>query len=117
VVGEEALLTAVLVVPVGELGAPGPALGAPAEEGQGAPGPARDAGDRGPTLNGAGGGTGGSVTPRASRGVPACTNLAPEIGAVRSLSSRRKSKAEDAIGEVDMSAKGKKIHKKRHVWR
>jgi hypothetical protein len=51
---------------------------------------------------------GGSVAPRASRGVPACTNLALGIGAGRSLSSRRKSKAEDAIGEVDMSAKGKK---------
>jgi hypothetical protein len=59
-------------------------------------------------LNGAGGVMGGSVAPQASRGVPACTNLAPGIGAGRSLSSRRKSKAEDAIGEVDMSAKGKK---------
>jgi hypothetical protein len=59
-------------------------------------------------LNGTGGVMGGSVAPQASRGVPACTNLAPGIGAGRSLSSRRKSKAEDAIGEVDMSAKGKK---------
>jgi hypothetical protein len=52
VVSEEALRTAALVVAAeGELGAPGPALGAPAEEGQGAPGPAGDAGDRGPTLS------------------------------------------------------------------
>jgi len=108
VVGEVALPPAAPVVVAGELGAPGLALGALAEEGQGAPCPARGAGDRGPALNGAGGGVGGSGAPRASGGVPACTILAPGIGAVRSLSSRRNSKAEDAIGEVDMSAKGKK---------
>jgi hypothetical protein len=39
--------------------------------------------------------------------VPAQANVAPGRGAVRSLSSRKKSKAEDARGEVDMLAKGK----------
>jgi hypothetical protein len=39
----------------------------------------------------------------AAEGEPACTNLAPKIGVVSSSSSRRKSKAEDAMG-----AKGKK---------
>ena len=41
-------------------------------------------------------------------GVPACTTRTPGSGAVRSCSSTRKSKAEEAMGVVDMSAKGKK---------
>jgi hypothetical protein len=54
----------------------------------------------------------------ASRAVePAVTSFAPRIGAVISSSSSKKSKAEDAMGVVDMSAKGKRIHQKRHVWR
>jgi hypothetical protein len=45
----------------------------------------------------------------ASRAVePAVTSFAPRIGAVISSSSSKKSKAEDAMGVVDMSAKGKK---------
>jgi hypothetical protein len=44
----------------------------------------------------------------ATEGVPACTNFAPGRGAVNSSSSIRKSKAEEAMGVVDMSLKGKK---------
>jgi hypothetical protein len=62
-VGEVALLVAALMVVVGELGAPGPTLGTPADEGQGAPCPARGVGDLSPTLNGTGGGVGGSGAP------------------------------------------------------
>jgi hypothetical protein len=60
-----------------------------------------------PTLDDAGGGMGASTCPCTTWGVPACTSRALRTGAVRSCSSR-KSKAEGAIGVVDMSAKGKK---------
>jgi hypothetical protein len=63
VVGKVALLVAALMVIAGELGAPGPTLGTPADEGQGAHCPARGVGDLGPALNGAGGGVGGSGAP------------------------------------------------------
>jgi hypothetical protein len=49
-------------------------------------------------------------------GIPACTNGAPGTRAVRSSSSRRKSKAEDAMGVVDMLAKGKEDSSKM-TWR
>ena len=41
-------------------------------------------------------------------GVPADTVHALKIGAVKSFSSSKKSKAEDAMGVVDISEKGKK---------
>jgi hypothetical protein len=70
----------------------------------GAPCPARGCGDRGAALGGERGGAGASA---ALSSVPARANGAPGRGAVRSLSSRRKSKVEDSRGEVDMLAKGK----------
>jgi hypothetical protein len=79
-----------------------PALGVPR-----ASGPAVGAVDRDPALDGTGD-VDGSPAPRATEGVPARTDLAPGSGAVSSLSSKNISKSEDAMGEVDMSAKGKK---------
>jgi hypothetical protein len=70
----------------------------------GAPCQARGCGDRGAALGGERGGAGAST---ALSAVPARAKVAPGRGAVRSLSSRRKSKAEDVRGEVDMLAKGK----------
>ena len=101
------------------LGAPGAGEpGAPALEKPG--GPAGEPGGVPKPVVGetraCGPGTGelgaGDSAPRpllASRAVePAYTRCAPRIGAVISSSASKKSKAKDAMGEVDMSAEGKK---------